>query len=122
MLYAHLMIGANQAALEQRPDAFHAVRVNITAHPFLGTVIDTFVFSVLVLDSGITRILVGHDPLRFVGNHLFDKSVKDFLGRLLATLSLQMNMATAFDSAKHHSLVSDISAANMTTLAANIGL
>src|SRR5712692_3449583 len=122
MLYANLMIGSDQTALEQRPHALDAVRVDIAAHPFLGMMVNAFVFGVLILDSVIARVLIGHDAFSFVGDHLFNERMKDFLGSLLSAFHLQMDVSTALDSAEYHSLVSEVSAPDVTTLSANIGL
>src|SRR5579863_7770662 len=120
MLHAHLVIGPNDASLEQRPHAFHAIRVNVSAHPFLGAVIHALVLRVLVLDSAVALVFIRHNALCLVSNHLIYKSVKHFLGSFFPSLNFEMRMSAALDGSKYHRLVSEVSATDVTALSADI--
>src|SRR5256885_866006 len=63
MLPAYLMIRADDRPLEKRPHAFHAVCVNVAAHPLFASVIDCLMFSVLVCDSFVSGALIGENTL-----------------------------------------------------------
>ena len=43
IFFAHVVVGAEHAALEQRPERFDIVRVDLPAYPFFGLVIDSLV-------------------------------------------------------------------------------
>src|SRR5437870_123280 len=120
MFHAHLMIGSDNTALEKRPHAFHAIRVNVPAYPFFGAMVYALVLRIFVLDSDVSLILIRHNALGFVSNHFLDKAVKDFLCRFLSTLDSQVNVSAALNGSEYHRLVSDISASDVTALPADI--
>ena len=53
VLGAHLVEGADDGALEQRPDALDAVGVHVADDPFLGGVVDGLVARVVVADPEV---------------------------------------------------------------------
>ena len=81
MLLRDLVEGSNDAALEQAPDAFDAVRVNVTDNPFLGGVVDGLVAGVGVGNAEIGSKLVGVDGLGLVadcaGNEVVERALAD---------------------------------------------
>src|SRR5208282_4081992 len=64
---AHVMIRAKHATLEQRPERFDAVCMDLTAHVLAGTVRDHFVRH-RPFQIAITGVLIGRDQLYFVAN------------------------------------------------------
>ena len=46
MLHANMVVGADDRAFKQAPDALNAVRVNVATHPLFRAVIDALVASV----------------------------------------------------------------------------
>ncbi len=46
MLFAQLVVAANDAPLEQAPYAFDAIGMNVTANPFLSAMVNACVLAV----------------------------------------------------------------------------
>ena len=61
MLSGHLVERTDDGTLEQRPDAFDGVGVNVADGPFLDGVVDRLVTSVVVCDAQVGGQFVGVD-------------------------------------------------------------
>ena len=63
MFGADLMVRVDDRVLEQPPDALDAVRVDISAHPFLGLVVNALARRVAIMVANADGILVSHQAL-----------------------------------------------------------
>lgn len=119
MLHADVVIRADDRPLEQAPDALDAVRMNVSAHPFLYAVIDALVLRVLIGNTEIGGKLIGVDGFR-VGSGVFgNEFVKHFLAGMLD--DLKANLAPALHGSDGDSLVPLVSVAHTACLATNVG-
>jgi hypothetical protein len=64
---AHVVIGAEHSALEQRPEGFDAVRMDFAAHVFTIAVLDDFMRH-RPFQVAITRVLISRDQLHLVAD------------------------------------------------------
>lgn len=120
MLLAQLVVGPDDAALEQAPRALDGLRVNLTPDPLLVPMVDAGVWRVGVPNAPVGGPLVGVDGLGVVCDVRLDEPVERLpVGSLL---DLQPDLAGAGDSAKHHRLVATVAAAHAAHLAADVGL
>ena len=81
MLYAYLMVRANDRSLEQRPDVLKCVRVNVTTHILFAAMVNRCVDCVLVCYAAIALMLISEYQRGLFLNLCFDESRKDFSGR-----------------------------------------
>lgn len=103
----------------QAPDAFNAVRVNISAHPLLGAVINTLMPCISVRDPDISGKLIRVDRFRVrrgvVGNEL----VEGFLVR--AFDDLPAKYPAALNGCDGDGLVALVTAPHAANLSADVG-
>src|SRR5467141_745353 len=112
MLHADLMIRTDDRPLEQRPYAFHRVRVNVAAYPFELAVIDRLVTGVRIAASFIGRKIVGHNRGSFVGQ-LRQNEIAQLLAISNET-GIKSNLAAALDSSQNHSLSRSAATVNLS--------
>ena len=103
MLRGNLMIGTHDRPLEQAPNAFNGVRVNVAAHPFLLMVVDRFVLGVVVSDAAIGGPFVGHDPLSLGNGVLLDEAVKRLA--VIPPLDSEPDVPAALNRTEHDRLI-----------------
>ena len=72
MFFTNLMVGTHNRAFEKAPDVLNGVGVNITLHPFIGTMVDRFMLDTLFLKPFISWKVIGKDSFYF-GSMLLDK-------------------------------------------------
>lgn len=81
MLHADLVERANDGTLEQAPDVFDAVRMNVTDNPLVRRVVNGFVARVLVSDAHVSAPLIGVERFGIVASNRLHEGVKRlFLG------------------------------------------
>ena len=107
MLRGDLMIGAHNRPLEQAPNAFHGIGVNIATDPFFFVVIDRLVLRVVIRDAAIGGPLVGHDSRSLGEGILLDEFVERL--SVISPLDSEPNVSTPLDSTEHHRLVGPVS-------------
>lgn len=120
MLLAELVVGTDDRALEEAPDAFYGVGVNVSADPFLGTVVDRFMPRVLVRNALVGLPLIGVDRLSIISDVGLDKCVKRLA--VVALLDLEADGATTLDRADDDCFVVSVSPPLTPNLAAYVGL
>jgi hypothetical protein len=76
MLDAHLVIGTDDGAFKQAPNALNAIGVNVAYNPLLGGVINPTMLSVLILNSPICGHFVCVDRLCIRRGVIFDELLK----------------------------------------------
>ncbi len=111
---AHVVIGANDPALQERPERFHVVRVDEAAHVLAAAMIDGFMRQIRpAVEILIARVLIGRDQFNLVLVHdTIDEAVQR---RHVSVLDhLADHVAFAGDGADNGSLVA--SAANVAFL------
>ena len=64
------MIRANDRPLEKRPDTFNGIGMDIAPYPFLGTMVDSLMPSIMVSNSLISRPIISIDSLGIRGSIL----------------------------------------------------
>lgn len=122
MLRAHLMVRADNRALEQRPYALDAVGVNISTNPFFRAVIDAMVFGIRVFDPEVTGVIVGVDFAGFRVNRFRYEAVKGFpVAPLLLLLNAKPDRTAALECPENHRFVSEVAASNVAALPADVG-
>ncbi len=65
---AQMVVAADDRALEQAPDAFHAVSMHVTAYPYFSPMVDGFMDYVLVGKVAVGRPLVSIDCHALIGS------------------------------------------------------
>src|SRR5690348_14294084 len=116
MLCAHLMIGTNDRSFEERPNALHAVCMNIAAHPLFQAMINGLMLCIFIRYSFISRTLVGHDPFSCWIGGFFDKRMQGFFSSFLAAfLDPQPDLTAPLKSTEDHRLVFDVPTTNVST-------
>ena len=63
MFGREFMIRTNNRTLKETPDVLNSIGVDITTHPFLSTMVDCLVSSVVVSNTIISRPIIGIDSL-----------------------------------------------------------
>src|SRR6266481_7442818 len=119
MFDTHLVIRTDNRSLQETPDAFNAISVNIANNPFVSRVINPFVLSVSILDSPISRHFVGVNCFRIRFRIVMNKLVQ----RCLVSVrnNLQANLALSLDCSNSNSFVALVAASHSPHLAADIG-
>ena len=103
------MIGTDDRALQQAPDAFYAVRVDIADHPLLHGMSDRFVACVVVSDPKIGFEFVGVDRFRLVLHGAADEVVQRGLAGVLDMLKSDPSVTAIWEQLEltllihHHS-------------------
>src|SRR5437016_13144538 len=95
MFDAYLMIRADDRTLEQAPNAFNAVGMNITNYPFFRRVIHPTMFRVGILNPPISRHFVGVDRFRVSCSDVMDELMQR--GLVGMGDNLQPNLASPVD-------------------------
>src|SRR5260370_38114370 len=104
MLHRDLMIRTDDGSLEQRPDIFHRVRVNVSAYPFFRGMIDRLVSRIVIASTIVSREIVSHDRRGFVRKFRRDESLESFA--VTIDRRIKPNLAAAFDDSENHRLAS----------------
>ena len=117
VLGAHLVEGADNRPLEQAPDPFDRVGVNITDNPLLVGVIDRFVSGVLITNAQVGLEIIGVDGLGFVSHYSLDEAVQGFLSDV--GYALNAYLASTLDGSGHPGLAFPASRSNITFLPAD---
>ena len=78
MLGRKLVIGADDAPLEQGPRRLDTVGGHVSANPLLGPVIDALMPRVLIFDVQVRGVLVGVDRLGVGGDHFVHERANGF--------------------------------------------
>src|SRR6266404_2643105 len=112
MLHADLMIRADDRTLEQRPDAFHRVRVNVAAYPFLSGVIHGLMKRVRIAASLIRGAIIGHNSGCFIGDLRSDEGPQGFATGSQA--AIESDLSAALDCAEYHSLAARSASLNLS--------
>jgi hypothetical protein len=76
ILRADMMVRANDSALEQRPETFNAVGMNLTANVFVLGMLHGFVFITQSVQVVIATVLIGSDKTHLIADNLADKAVE----------------------------------------------
>ena len=119
MLTRNLMERPDNRTLEQAERAFHAVGMDVAAHPFFGAVIHALMLRIAVTAADIRRPVVGIEVFCIWGAGLADEAVKSL--PVIAFRNLHPNRSTALERGQDHMFVATVAASNMLTLAADIG-
>ena len=82
MLNTHLMIRADNRPLQETPDAFDSVGVNVADNPFLGGVINPPVLGVGIFDAPISRHFIRVDRFRVRRGIVTDELLQDRFSRV----------------------------------------
>src|SRR5437762_1987272 len=82
MFNTNLMIRADDRTLEQAPNAFDAVSVNVANNPFLNRVVHRPMLRVGTFNSYIGRKLIGIDRFRVRGGVIADKLLQNVFSRV----------------------------------------
>lgn len=107
MFDAYLMITADNRALQEAPDAFHSVSVNVATNPFLRAMANAFVARVHIFNSPIGRKLISVDRLSVGCGVVVNELVKrarmrlERLGECFRAEYLRPTIARG-DKADHH--------------------
>src|SRR5438094_10421565 len=119
MFDTHLMIRTDDRTLQEAPDAFDAVSVNITYNPFILRVINPFMLCVGIVNSPIRWHFVRVNRFGVRRSVVMDKLVQ---GRLVSVRdNLQPNLSGALNCSNSDSLVPFVAASQSTHLSADIG-
>src|SRR5260370_41704474 len=110
MLLAKLMVAADDAAFEQAPNAFDAIRMNVSAYPFLSFVIDRLMVCVARINAIIDRGEIGIDTLGFRAGILLKKVGYRFSIRM--RLDFEPDRSATLDRAHDGRLVADVACAH----------
>jgi hypothetical protein len=76
ILPRHVVIDANDSALQQRPEVFNRIRVNFTANVFTGHVVNNSVFVALSLQQVIASRVIGRDQRHVFLHHFMHELLK----------------------------------------------
>ena len=74
MFSREFMIRTNNRTLKETPDALNGVGMDITPNPFLSTMVDCLVPSVVVSNPVISRPIICIDSLRIRGSMGFNEA------------------------------------------------
>jgi hypothetical protein len=107
ILFADVVIGADDSTLQERPERFDILSVHVAAHVLASAVRDHFVRHFL-LDVSITGVLIRRDQINFIAHRFADESSQGFSVRVLDHLA--DHVALARDRADHGKLASRASA------------
>src|SRR5438093_1512735 len=103
MFNTHLMIGTDDRTLEQAPNAFNAISVNVADNPFLLRVINPLMLRVGILYSPISGHFVSVDRFCVWRGVIVDKLVQC---RLVSVRdNLQSNLAFALHGSDSDSFI-----------------
>src|SRR6266487_446914 len=119
MLNTHLMIRADDRPLQEAPNAFDAVSVNVSNNPFLSRVINPLVFCVRIFNSPISGHFIGVDRFRVRSGVVVNKLVQRSL--VSVRNNLEANLALSLDCSDCDSLVTLVAASHPANLSANVG-
>ena len=119
MLHAHLVERSDDAPLEQRPDAFDAVGINVAQDPLLDGVVDGLMAGVVVSNAQVGRQFVSVDSLRLVVDRPIDKVVKGMAPHVGD--ALQANVAVPLDGSGDPGLVTLVGPSFALSLTTNQG-
>lgn len=108
MFHTELVVRADDCPIQQTPDGFDGVGMNVATDPFLGGVVDCLMDRVLIPDAVITGVGVGVDRYRFVGDIGSDEVVEDMSGGIRAAGDTEADVAAPLDSAQDHRLVGPV--------------
>src|SRR5205823_1439288 len=119
MLDTDFMVGTDDRPLQQAPDAFDSVSMNVANNPFFCRMIYPLMLRVGVLNSPISGHFIGINRFRIWRGVIMDKLVK----RRLVSLgnNLQTNLARSLDCSDCDSLVPLVATTHPSNLSANIG-
>ena len=109
MLGAHLVERADDGALEQAPDTFNAVGVDVADDPFLGTMVDGLMAGVSVADANVALEFIGVDRLGLVAHGALDEGMERGLTDVWD--ALDTDAAAALDGPCYPVLVVPVGAA-----------
>src|SRR5438874_1785804 len=118
MFDTHFMIRTDNGTLEQTPNAFDAVSVNVANNPFLCGVINPLVFRVGILNSPIGGHFVSIDSFRVRRGVVVDELMQHGLGCVRD--DLQSNHAIALNCSDSDSLVAFVAPAVSAHLPADV--
>jgi hypothetical protein len=76
ILLTNMVIGTDDATLEQAPEVFKIVRVNLAAHIFTLAMRHKFVFVALSVQVAISAMLIGCDQINLLADGVADESIK----------------------------------------------
>jgi len=119
MLDTHLMIGTYDGTLEQAPDTFNAVGVNVSNNPFLNRVSNDAMLSVGVFDSPVGREFVSVDRFCIGRGIVLNELMKRWLVRM--GNDLQSNFALSLHGSDGDSFVSLVSTSHAAHPAQKMG-
>ena len=120
MLHADLVVSADDAALQEAPNALDPVSVNVAAHPFLCAVVHALVPRVFIGNSEVSGKLIRIDRFRVWRGVVRDELVERGLGSVLN--DLQPNLAVPLQGSDGDGLAPFVAVAHAASLSADIGL
>ena len=74
ILFADVMVCAYDTALEERPEVFDVVRVNLAAHIFALTVADRIVREAHRVQVAVSGKIIGRDQINVAADRLLRRS------------------------------------------------
>src|SRR5438270_3205022 len=110
--FRHLVIGADDAALEQAPEAFNRVGMDNAANIFAFRMADDGVRE-LVFDVAVAGPFIGHDQIDLIGNRLLHEPGQNFCANAVNHAS--DDLALARDRANDRHLTGTNTAASAAT-------
>ena len=113
VLLTDIMVRANHATLEQRPERFDVVGMHFAAHVLVLAVAHYFMWKAW-LEQAIAAVLVRSDQRNLICDGLADESVERW--RIGALNDFTDHIALAGDRADHCGLVAHLSAPNVSFL------
>jgi hypothetical protein len=94
ILLAHVVVRADDAALEQRPERFKIVGVDVTSHVFASLVINGLMRKFHRLEPAISAVFVRRDESNFVGHNLAHEAAQRPYVRVLDHLAYDVAFAS----------------------------
>ena len=120
VFHTNFVVGANDRAFKQAPNAFNPVRVNVAINPFLRTVVDRFMARVVVCNAVVSRVFIRVDGWTLIGCLVVNESMERFT--ICAFHSLQSYRPVTLQCTERNRLVFAVATPHAANLSANIGL
>ena len=101
ILLAHIVVGADNPSLQQQPEGFDIVRVNLTAHVLAAAMIHGLMAHAAT-EIVVVLIFIGRDQRHFIADDLADEAATR--PRVRFADNLADDVAFALDSPNHSNL------------------
>src|SRR3990167_4349701 len=119
MLNTDMMEGPDNRPLQEAPDAFHGVGMDVPTHVFILGMVHGLMAGVMVANASVGGPFVGEDGLGFGGDVFQGYFVKGLPAPVGA--NLEYHLAAPLDHPDHQRLVAGVPLAHPFHLAANPG-